>query len=118
MGYAAHRAWMNGTSPLNSTALITTTRHAATVYSAQLALNLIWTPLFFGLKRPVLALVDLVALLGTNVYLTSLWSEVDPVASYCLWPYLGWLGFATYLCAGVGSLNGWDLTGRKTTKSA
>lgn len=109
MGYAAHRAWSAGSI---SSSLTTTTRHAATVYSAQLALNLLWTPLFFGLKKPVLALLDLVALLGANVYLASLWAEIDPVASYCLYPYLGWLGFATYLCAGVGSLNGWNLTPR------
>lgn len=117
MGYAAHRAWMTGTSPLNSTAMIQTTRHAATVYSAQLVLNLIWTPLFFGLKKPVLALVDITALIATNVYLTNLWSEVDEVSAYLQLPYLGWLTFATYLCAGVGYLNGWDLTG-KATKSA
>lgn len=116
MGYAAHRAWMTGTSPLNSTDLIRTTRHGATVYSAQLALNLIWTPLFFGLKLPIVSLVDIVALLGTNVYLTNLWSEVDQVSAYCMLPYLGWLGFATYLCAGVGYLNNWDLKG-KTAKS-
>lgn len=109
MGYAAHRAWTTGTSPLNSTELIRATRHGATVYSAQLALNLIWTPLFFGLKMPVAALVDIVALLATNVYLTNLWSEIDQVSAFCMLPYLGWLGFATYLCAGVGYLNGWDL---------
>ncbi|KAF3769560.1 TspO/MBR-related protein [Cryphonectria parasitica EP155] len=117
MGYAAHRAWMTGTSPLNSTELIRTTRHAATVYSVQLVLNLVWTPLFFGLKKPVAALADITALIGVNVYLTYLWAEVDKVSAYCMVPYLGWLGFATYLCAGVGYVNGWDLRGRKTAKS-
>ncbi|KAJ4416419.1 hypothetical protein N0V82_006761 [Gnomoniopsis sp. IMI 355080] len=117
MGYAAHRAWVTGTSPLNSTAMIETTRHAATVYTAQLVLNLIWTPLFFGLKKPVPALVDITALIATNVYLTNLWSEFDEVSAYLQLPYLGWLTFATYLCAGVGYLNGWDLTG-KAAKSA
>lgn len=114
MGYAAHRAWTIGTSPLNSTETIRTTRHAATVYTVQLALNLVWTPLFFGLKKPVAALADITLLLGTTVYLTNLWSEVDQVSASCMVPYLGWLGFATYLCAGVGYVNGWNLKGRNT----
>lgn len=117
MGYAAYRAWTTGTSPLNATAMIQTTRHAATVYSAQLVLNFIWTPLFFGIKAPVAALIDITALIAANVYLTNLWSEIDPVSAYLQLPYLAWLGFATYLCAGVGYLNGWDLTG-KPVKSA
>lgn len=93
--------------------VIATTRHAATVYSVQLALNLIWTPLFFGLKKPVVATVDILALLATNVYLTYLWSSVDQVSTYCQIPYLGWLGFATYLCAGIGYVNNWDLKGKE-----
>ena len=32
---------------------------------------------------------------------------MDQVSAYLMIPYLGWLGFATYLCAGTGYLNGW-----------
>ena len=63
----------------------------------QLGLNLIWQPIFFGLLKPVPATVDIVALLGTTSYLTYIWSGVDDVATYLMLPYLGWLGFATYL---------------------
>lgn len=54
-------------------------------------------PLFFGLKRPIEATVDIVALTGVTGYLTYIWSKVDPVAAWGIVPYLGWLGFATYL---------------------
>jgi translocator protein len=67
-------------------------------------------PLFFGLRRPVEATVDIVALLGINGYLAYLWGSVDRVAGLLLVPYVAWLGFATYLSAGVGHLNGWDLS--------
>lgn len=117
MGYASHRAWTIGTSPFSSPAVIATARHASTVYSVQLALNLVWTPLFFGAKKPVAATADILALLATNAYLTYLWSSVDAVSAYCMVPYLGWLGFATYLCVGVSHVNNWDLTG-KGTKTA
>ena len=72
-------------------------QHGATLYTIQLGLNLIWMPLFFGLQRPVEATVDIVALLGVTSYLTYVWSGVDEVATYLMFPYLGWLGFATYL---------------------
>ena len=32
-------------------------------------------------------------------------------------PYLGWLGFATYLSAGAGYLNDWDFAGKEKPKS-
>ncbi|KAK7742009.1 hypothetical protein SLS53_004593 [Cytospora paraplurivora] len=109
MGYASHRAWTIGTSPLNSPWGIATARHASTVYSIQLALNLVWTPLFFGARKPVAATADILALIGTNVYLTYLWSSVDKISAYALVPYIGWLGFATYLCTAISHINGWDL---------
>ncbi|KAI1487768.1 TspO/MBR family-domain-containing protein [Biscogniauxia mediterranea] len=102
MGYAAHRAVTS--SPSSSSNPI------PLLYAAQLGLNLAWMPLFFGLRRPALALADLVALLGLNGWLARLYFAVDPVAGWCAVPYLAWLGFATYLNAGVGHLNGWDIS--------
>ncbi|KAL9073932.1 MAG: hypothetical protein Q9161_002554 [Pseudevernia consocians] len=71
-------------------------------------------PLFFRLKRPIEATADIVALTGVTGYLTYIWSKVDPVAAWGLAPYLGWLGFATYLSAGTGYLNGWDFSDKET----
>ncbi len=39
-------------------------------------------PLFFGLKRPIEATADIVALTGTVGYLTYIWSQVDTVAAW------------------------------------
>ncbi|CAD6505409.1 BgTH12-00900 [Blumeria graminis f. sp. triticale] len=113
MGYAAHRVYRTGMSPQASMEQYLLTKQGATLYTIQLGLNLIWMPLFFRLKRPVESLVDIIALTGTVGYLTYVWSRVEPVASWCLVPYCAWLGFATYLTAGVGYLNGWDLTDKK-----
>ncbi|KUI67434.1 hypothetical protein VM1G_02618 [Cytospora mali] len=117
MGYASHRAVMAGLSPLTSTPrLIQDTKHSATLYTIQLGLNLAWMPLFFGLKRPIEATVDIVALLGLNAYLTKLWWPIDRTAAWCMVPYLGWLGFATYLSAGAGYLNDWTFKGKEVSK--
>ncbi|CAI6095609.1 unnamed protein product [Clonostachys chloroleuca] len=109
MGYAAYRATFKGLSPFSSPDTIRTTKHTMTLYTIQLGLNLVWMPLFFAAKLPALATVDIVSLLGVNAYLTYLWHPIDAVAAYCQIPYLGWLSFATYLCAGVGYLNDWNL---------
>ena len=79
------------------------------MYTLQLGLNIIWMPLFFGLGRPIEAMLDIVTLTGTVGYLTYIWQKVDPVAAYLMAPYLAWLGFATYLTAGTGYLNGWTM---------
>lgn len=113
MGYASYRAWTIGMSSLDplkrdaaqvrnhdiglKSYLLMFTQHGATLYTIQLALNLLWMPLFFGLQRPVEAAVDIVTLLGTTSYLTYVWSKVDDVSAYLLVPYLAWVGFATYL---------------------
>ena len=75
-------------------------QHGATLYTIQLALNLAWMPLYFKLKRPIEASVNIVALTGVTAYLANVWGQVDEVAAWALTPYLGWLGFASYLCVG------------------
>ncbi|KAH8884504.1 TspO/MBR-related protein [Thozetella sp. PMI_491] len=116
MGYASYRAVHYGTSPFSPVETIRLARQGATLYSIQLGLNLAWMPLFFGLKRPIEATLDIVALLGINAYLFKTWYPVDKVAGWCLAPYLVWLGFATYLSAGAGYLNNWDLSNKQVEK--
>jgi benzodiazapine receptor len=108
MGYSAYRAFSVGLTPFSTPTQIQSAKHGFTLYTIQLGLNLVWMPLFFTLKAPIAATVDIVALTGTVGYLTYVWSKVDSVAALALVPYLGWLGFATYLSAGVGYLNDWN----------
>ncbi|KAK6193415.1 casein kinase 2 regulatory subunit [Pestalotiopsis sp. IQ-011] len=111
MGYAAHRAITAGLNPLTSSvAGVQAAKHAATLYSVQLGLNLAWMPLFFGIRKPAVALADIAALLGINVYLAKLFFGMDETAGWLYVPYLAWLGFATYLNAGVGIVNNWRIT--------
>jgi len=108
MGYAAHRATSIGLSSLNPN-IRDITKTSQFLYTSQLVLNMIWMPLFFGIHRPALALVDIVLLTGNVGALAMVWSKVDKVAAWCMVPYLCWLGFATYINAGVGYLNGWEI---------
>jgi benzodiazapine receptor len=72
-------------------------RRALWLWGASLALNAAWSPLFFGLRRPGSALVDLAALgVATGAY-TLAARRVDRRASRMTLPYLGWLAFAAVL---------------------
>jgi tryptophan-rich sensory protein len=71
----------------------------------QLAANACWTPAFFALRSPPLALaVCLVLLALTARTMLSFW-RVRPQATWLMVPYLGWSCFATYLTAGFWWLN-------------
>lgn len=71
----------------------------------QLILNAIWPYLFFGLKNPLLALVEII-LLWLMIYETYLkFIKINKMAGYLLIPYLVWVAFAILLNASIFWLN-------------
>lgn len=67
--------------------------------------NLAWTPLFFGLRSPGLALIDILLLDASLIVLIAgFWPRNRPAALLLL-PYLIWVLFATYLNLGFWWLN-------------
>ncbi len=75
------------------------------LWTLQLFLNFIWSPVFFNAEAPVLALAVLIALLVTVLNLARITWHEDRTTSLLLLPYVLWLCFATYLNAGVVALN-------------
>ncbi|KAK6336421.1 hypothetical protein TWF696_001976 [Orbilia brochopaga] len=107
MGYSIHH--FHATSSTHPSFPATTA-----LYTLQLSLNLLWTPLFFGLERPALACVDILALGGCISALTAnYFAAGDSVAGWCMVPYVAWVSFATYLNVGVGVLNGWEMRSKR-----
>ncbi len=80
-------------------------RRALIAWGAQLALNALWTPLFFGLQRLDLALVGIVALWIAIAATIVLFARVSRAGAWLLVPYFGWVSYATYLNAGFWWLN-------------
>jgi tryptophan-rich sensory protein len=67
------------------------------LYLLQLALNALWTPVFFGLRNPGLALAVII-LLGVGIVLTGrAFRPASRPASWLLVPYLVWVVFAAAL---------------------
>ena len=80
-------------------------KKALLFFIIQLILNSIWSYLFFGLKNPMLALIEIV-LLWLMIYETYLkFIKINKTAGYLLIPYLAWVGFATVLNASIWWLN-------------
>ncbi|MFN3276272.1 MAG: tryptophan-rich sensory protein TspO [Paracoccus sp. (in: a-proteobacteria)] len=67
---------------------------ALALWAAQIALNTLWTPLFFGAHRMALAMGVMVILtVVVAAMLVAFW-RLDWLAGAMLLPYLGWLGVA------------------------
>lgn len=100
MGVAAARVW----SKENETNY-KVVRKALLFFIIQLALNALWTILFFGIKNPLLALVEIV-LLWLMIYETyTQFKKIDAFSAKLLIPYLAWVSFASILNASVWWLN-------------
>ena len=74
-------------------------------FCIQMLLNIIWSPAFFVLKNPLLALF-IVILLNISIILTIYrFYKVSKTAAIIMIPYLLWTLFATYLNFGYLVLN-------------
>lgn len=75
------------------------------VFGIQLTLNAIWSLLFFGLKSPILGLVDII-LLDIVVIVPIVYAKsISKLAAILLVPYLIWIIFASILNFAIFLLN-------------
>jgi tryptophan-rich sensory protein len=75
------------------------------LWVAQLVLNFAWTPAFFLLHRPAVALVIVAALLV--IILVFIWARwiPDRISALLFVPYAAWVAFAALLNAAILVLN-------------
>jgi len=76
-----------------------------TFFFIQLALNVLWSILFFGLKSPTAALIGII-FLWLAIFLTiRSFLQISKKAGWLLIPYLVWVSFATILNLSIVILN-------------
>ena len=81
-------------------------RTAALVFFlTQLALNYLWSPVFFAMHEVRLAFTLIMAILVLSVVATALFRRVRPTAAMLMLPYLVWLCFAAWLNYRIDALN-------------
>ena len=98
MGIAAGILW---NKPIGLKSLHT----ALKLFLFQLVLNGLWMPLFFGLQRIDLALLEIIFLWIMILVTTIVFYGHSKSAGLLLIPYLLWVSFAVYLNAGYWILN-------------
>jgi tryptophan-rich sensory protein len=99
MGYAGGRIWNK--IGINEAAV----KKAFLFFLIQLALNALWSFLFFGLHNFMLASIEIIVL-WLMIYETMLqFKKIDKVAAYLLIPYIIWVSFATLLTFSIWYLN-------------
>ncbi|WP_454288494.1 TspO/MBR family protein [Rhizobium arsenicireducens] len=94
IGIAGARVWLK--APASA---------AMQIWFAQIALNMLWSPAFFGLEAPGLALLVIVGLLITILGFIWQAGPIDRVARLLFVPYLAWVSFATLLNAAIFLMN-------------
>lgn len=98
MGIAAYLVWRKGAEKKEvSTALW--------IFMLQLALNTLWSIIFFGLHSTLGALIEIVVLWLAIVVTIAAFARISRAAALLLLPYLCWVSFASYLTYSIWVLN-------------
>jgi len=97
MGISLFFVWRKSGHPQFKPALI--------FFFVQLILNIFWSVAFFGLKSPLLGLMDIVLLWIAILFMILNFFKVSKLAGALLIPYLLWVSFATLLNFSLWILN-------------
>lgn len=98
MGIAAFLVWKNGLGQKR-------VRIALSIFGLQLALNVVWSLIFFGLRSPGYAFLEIIVLWLAILATMVSFYRVRKAAAYILLPYLLWVSFAVYLNYAIWQLN-------------
>ncbi len=80
-------------------------RSAVNLFIVHLFFNAIWSIVFFGMRNPFFALLNIVILWLMIVLIIFQFWKIKKVAAYLLVPYLFWVSFATILNFFIWKLN-------------
>lgn len=98
MGFAFFLVWKADASP-------SVKRPAITLYLLQLALNFLWSFIFFNQHQIGWALVDIIALWVLILLTIFAFARISKLAAWLLVPYISWVSFASILNFAIFQLN-------------
>jgi tryptophan-rich sensory protein len=75
------------------------------LYGVNIVLHMAWSPLFFNLKRPDWALIEVPFLWLSILALIVGLAPLDTLAPWLLAPYLAWVAFAAFLNLTIVRMN-------------
>ncbi len=98
MGIALYFVWQSDTEKKKK-------KIAITFFAIQLGLNSLWSILFFGLRRPEAALIEIFILWLAILINLILFRKIKKFAGWLLLPYIIWVSFAAVLNFSIWQLN-------------
>jgi translocator protein len=97
MTFAGWLVWRSGST--------STTALPLALFGGQLVLNTLWSVLFFGLRSPGVAMVELLVLWAAILATLLLFQRISRVGGWLLAPYFAWVTFAALLNFEIWRLN-------------
>jgi len=98
MGISAYLVWNKGLEYKE-------VKMSLLVFGIQLALNVLWSFLFFGLQSPFHAFIEIIILWATIAFTIVSFSKISKSAGLLLLPYILWVSFAMILNFYIWKLN-------------
>jgi tryptophan-rich sensory protein len=94
--YSFYKIWTSNKSSIKNESLI---------YYVHLLVNWLWSFIFFWLKNPWYALIDIIILWILIIIMIKMFYKTSKISSYLLCPYLAWVSFALILNMSIFLLN-------------
>ncbi len=101
MGISAYLVWTSVSEKKDAAKKI----NALEIYGLQLALNMLWSIVFFGMRSPGLAFIEIVFLWLSIIATIVTFYRISKTAALLLVPYILWVSFAGYLNYSIWLLN-------------
>ena len=99
-------AWTNASSSTQQIRILV-------LLAINIILHMLWSPLFFNLRRPDWALIEIPFLWLSIVALMIGFATISPASVWLLAPYLLWVTFAAYLNLTIVRMNDSFSAGRR-----
>ncbi len=78
---------------------------AIAIFSSQLALNFLWSIIFFKFHYPGLALAEIILMWAMILWMIISFYRINKTAALIQLPYIAWVSFASILNAAIFYLN-------------
>lgn len=98
MGISLYLVWVKGTKTKEA-------KIALALFGIQLFLNVLWSIIFFGLRLPFYAFIEIIILWILILFTIISFYKISKAAAYLLTPYLIWVCFAAILNFSIVYLN-------------
>ncbi|MBI4193395.1 MAG: tryptophan-rich sensory protein [Candidatus Colwellbacteria bacterium] len=105
MGISLFLVWKQHSNILKNVGMLRIWKIGTAAFYVQLSLNAVWSIIFFGLRSPGGAFVEIIFLWLAILATIVAFYKISKLAAWLLVPYILWVSFAAYLNYSIMRLN-------------